>query len=236
MVVSSRERILAQQIIDGAYRVGLGPGGRLPTERQLATDLSVTRSDIRNALAVLEAEGKVTREVGRGTFLAVGDGQVAGLAAELVARADFAPADVMLVRRLIEPQAMPLVVAWATVAELDEMDRCVAGGDAAGTFEEYETWDMALHRTLMAATRSALLVELYQVVEAARHGQMWGDLKRRRSSRSRRDVAQAEHREIASALRVRDSERATEAMRVHIARVADHLLGSGGAGSEADPW
>ena len=230
MVTASRERRLAQQIIDGAYRAGLGPGGRLPTERQLAADLSVTRSNIRNALAVLEAEGMVSREVGRGTFLAVVDGSAARRTPRLIVRADFAPADVMLVRRLLEPQAMALVVAWATAAELDEMDRCVVGGDTAGSFEEYETWDMALHRTIMAATRSDLLVEVYQMIEAARHGQMWGDLKRRRTSLGRRDQAQAEHREIVSALRARDSERATEAMRVHIGHVAEHLLGVSGTG------
>ena len=46
-----------------------GPGSRLPTERQLASDLGVTRSSIRHALAMLEAQGRISREVGRGTFL-----------------------------------------------------------------------------------------------------------------------------------------------------------------------
>ena len=42
---------------------------RLPTERQLAADLGVSRAAIRHAMAVLQAEGRVSREVGRGTFL-----------------------------------------------------------------------------------------------------------------------------------------------------------------------
>src|SRR5215471_16544642 len=87
--------------------------------------------------------------------------------------ADFAPADVMTVRRLLEPPAMSLVVAWATAADLEEMDRCLAGGDRAASFEEFETWDLALHRCIMAASHSPLLVTLYQAIEAARHGQVW---------------------------------------------------------------
>ena len=64
---------------------------------------------------------------------------------------DFAPADVMTIRRLIEPQAMPLVVMWATARDFEEMERCVTGGDHAVSYEEFETWDLALHRCIMTA-------------------------------------------------------------------------------------
>jgi len=92
----------------------------------------------------------------------------------------------MTIRRLIEPQAMPLVVLWATARDFGEMERCVAGGDHAVSYEEFESWDLALHRCIMAAAHSPLLSELYRVVESARHGQVWGDLKRRSASRERR--------------------------------------------------
>ncbi|HYS33446.1 MAG TPA: hypothetical protein VEM58_14420, partial [Streptosporangiaceae bacterium] len=46
---AGRGHDLAQLIVDHALRVGLGPQGRLPTERQLAADLGVTRSSIRYA-------------------------------------------------------------------------------------------------------------------------------------------------------------------------------------------
>jgi DNA-binding FadR family transcriptional regulator len=84
--------------------------------------------------------------------------------------ADFAPADVMTIRRLLEPPAMSLVVAWATAADHDEMDRCLAGGDRAASYEEFEVWDLALHRCIMAASHSPLLVALYAAIEVARHG------------------------------------------------------------------
>ena len=60
---------LAGLILAEWQRAGLGPGSRLPTERQLALDLGVTRSSVRHALALLEAQGRISREVGRGTFL-----------------------------------------------------------------------------------------------------------------------------------------------------------------------
>jgi DNA-binding FadR family transcriptional regulator len=228
---SGRGRELAELILAEFERSGLGPGSRLPTERQLAADLGITRTGVRHALAALEADGRISREVGRGTFLraaaAPPPSADAGAPAALgqPSATDFAPADVMTIRRLLEPQAMPLVAIWATARDFGEMERCLAGGDAAASFEEFETWDLALHRCIIGAAHSPLLAALYGLVESARHGQVWGDLKRRSTSSQRRQVYQEDHRAIVAALRARDSDAAVEAMRVHLSRVADHLLG-----------
>lgn len=223
---------LAELILGQSRDAGLRAGDRLPTERQLSIDLRVTRSSVRHALAILESQGHISREVGRGTFLREAPASVAvrgpldaGQPATGAATgtAVFAPADVMTIRRLVEPPAMSLVVAWATAADLEEMQRCLAGGDRAVSFEEFEVWDLALHRCIMAASHSPLLVRLYQAIEEARHGQVWGDLKRRSSSQERRAAYQADHWAIVEALQARHSSRAVEAMRVHLARVTEHL-------------
>jgi DNA-binding FadR family transcriptional regulator len=234
---ADRDRELAGRILAASERAGLGPGSRLPTERQLAADLGVSRSGVRHALAALEADGLISREVGRGTFLRApagmppggaddrggGTGSTGGTAGGAVGT-DFAPADVMTIRRLLEPQAMPLVVMWATARDFEEMERCLAGGDRAVSYEEFETWDLALHRCIMAASHSPLLAALYGVIESARHGQTWGELKRRSASRERRERYQADHRAIVSALRSRDPAAAVEAMREHLTRVSGHLI------------
>jgi DNA-binding FadR family transcriptional regulator len=204
---------------------GDGTAARLPAERELAAELGVSRSAVRHAMGVLEARGRITREVGRGTFLRSGgarddDGDAVGGGHD-----DFSPADVMLVRRMFEPQVMPLVVAWATARDFVEMDRCLDGGDRAPGFEEFEQWDAALHRTIVAASRSPLLVRLYSQVELARRGRVWGDMKRRSASPEHRAEYQRDHTEIVAALKSRDAEAAVTAMRAHLARVSSHLLG-----------
>ncbi len=254
-----RRRALAALILSESQRGGAGHGARLPTERQLATDLGVSRSAVRHAMAMLQAEGHVSREVGRGTFLR---GPAAAAAPASTAEAagrdvtppageatsagdeparpaggvpapdvlsgsdDYSPADVIMVRRLFEPTAMSLVVAWATARDFAEMDRCLLGGERAADHDEFEVWDAALHRSIIAATRSPLLIRLYAEVERARHGRMWGDLKRRSASAARRDEYRRDHEEIVAALKTRDADRATAAMRTHLARVSRHLLGT----------
>jgi len=236
---AERGQRLAELILQRSRDAGLAPGGRLPTERQLSIDLGVTRSAVRHAMAILESQGQISREVGRGTFLRDVPVAVAAPGARpygarlegefalpwmlAPASADFAPADVMTIRRLLEPPAMSLVVSWATASDLEEMQRCLAGGDRAATYEEFETWDLALHRCLMAASHSPLLIALYQGIEQARHGQVWGDLKRRSASQERRAEYQQDHHAIVEALRTRDPGLAVEAMRLHLARVQEHL-------------
>ncbi len=66
---AERGQELAQLIVAHSLRVGLGQDGKLPTERQLAKDLGVSRSSVRYALAILQAQGRLSREVGRGTYL-----------------------------------------------------------------------------------------------------------------------------------------------------------------------
>ena len=255
-IPADRGRRLAEVILADSRRAGMGPGSRLPTERQLAADLGATRTTVRRALAVLEAEGQISREVGRGTFLRDarwapagvdgdggaldGNGRAAGPVTGVAASADgqasggpggsagFAPADVMAIRRMLEPSAMRLVVAWATAADFQEMDRCLAGGEQAASYDEFELWDLALHRCIVGASHSPLLVRLYAVIGEARHGQSWGDLKRRSASRERQRQYRADHADLVAALRARDADRAVEAMRTHLARVSSHLFGDTG--------
>ncbi len=216
---------LAERILANVRQQPADARGRLPTERRLAEDLGVSRTSIRHALARLEAAGLLSREVGRGTFLRTPEtlppADVG--AASLV---DVAPADVMAARALIEPHAMGLAVLRATERDLDEMERSLKGGDAAESFPDFEAWDRALHRCLIAATHNPLLITLYATVDQARESQVWGQIKRRSDSSDRRTTYRCDHRAIVDAVRARDRDGAIEAMHAHLAKISVNLFGT----------
>lgn len=203
-------------------------GTRLPTERVLAEQLGVSRTTVRHGLATLEAQGRISRHVGRGTFLR----EPTALSAFVAPTTDDAdavgPAGLMAVRRTIEPQVLALVVASATSRDFDEMERCLDGGDTAPTRDEFEAWDFALHHAIVVATHNPLLVRMYEAVESARHGQVWGNLKRRQDSADHRRAYQEDHRAVIAALKAREAELATKAMLAHLDRVASVLFGTPG--------
>jgi DNA-binding FadR family transcriptional regulator len=199
---------------------GIGPGGRLPTERELSRDSGQSRTAVRRALQTLEADGRIVRHVGRGTFLAPGGHPRDGGGA-----AATSPAEIMAVRLLIEPQMMPLAVAAATPADLTEIRRCLDKGQEAAGYEDFEVWDAALHCAIAAATHNSLLISVMQLVSEARDQPLWGTLKHRSSTPERREAYKRDHHDIVAALTERHAEAAQAAMRRHLLSVRANILG-----------
>jgi GntR family transcriptional regulator, uxu operon transcriptional repressor len=226
----SRDQIrdVAAVVLRDAAQAELLAGGRLPTERAIADDYGLTRSTVRSALALLEAEGVVSREVGRGTYLRCEplsglvtlDSDAESAAAVLN---DIGPFDVMAARQAVEPMSMHVTVASATEADFEDIARCVDGCERAADYEGFETWDLAFHRSLMEATHNPLILRMYGLIEAARQGDLWGSMKRRGDSAERRRNSYLQHVAIFDALRNRDGRAAQEAMTAHLDFVSNFL-------------
>ncbi len=60
---------LARKLVHHIARAGFRPGDRLGTENELCREHGVSRVTIRQALAILEEEGYISREKARGTFV-----------------------------------------------------------------------------------------------------------------------------------------------------------------------
>jgi DNA-binding FadR family transcriptional regulator len=208
-------------LTEGARDGSLQPGSKLPTERALVDQLGAPRSAVRRALEVLERDGVIVREVGRGTFLTdVAVAQVAG------APADTSPAEIMQARLLIEPRIAALAAQVATQADLDRIGSALGagGGCVEDDFEGFESWDGKLHRGIAVASHNGLLVNVFDVLHTARALPVWGTLKRRTSTPERRRRYHEEHTAIVAALHDRDATAAAAAMSHHLHHVSEALV------------
>jgi DNA-binding FadR family transcriptional regulator len=203
----------------GAYLermiAGLEPGARLPTERELAESLSVSRTSVREALHSLERRRLVDRRPGRGTVVLAPDLRAQRLSDELDPQVR-ERADVAELRRLIEPQVAGLAAARATETDIVLLERTLAASHAGLSPEESLERDLEFHAQLAHASGNPLLTSLCEVVAG------WSNDLRRRShtTRAGRRSSVRWHRTILDAVTAHDADAAAAAMTEHLADVA----------------
>jgi DNA-binding FadR family transcriptional regulator len=218
--VKTAEQTLRALLDEQTASGNLGPGAKLPTERQLVERLAVPRSAIRRALERLEREGVIIRQVGRGTFLTEASGHhFSG------APPDTSPAEIMQVRLTIEPPIAALAARLGNQADLDRIAGFLQAGERCDSFETFEAQDSNLHRSIAQAAHNGLLMSMFDMMSTARALPVWGSLKRRTSTADRRASYRQGHARIVGALADRDPAGAEAAMRAHLHDVSDNLLG-----------
>lgn len=195
------------------------PGTRLPPERLLAESLSVSRSELRKALLVLEVEGRLKREVGRGTVVldpTPADGAVLsdGILHALASRTG--PHEAMIARLVLEPELARLAALHATPLQIVRARRLADNMRSARSWAEYETLDAAFHDLIAEAAGNPLLHEMHRMLNFVRQRVVWRHLALPTDRPPPDYHSLSEHDALVRALETRDRAGAKEAMRAHL--------------------
>lgn len=192
---------------------------RLPTERQLAGTLGISRRSVRRALEVLEAEGLVWRRQGAGTF--------AGPRPETITAQDSFEAnfsEVMEVRLRLEPQLAQLAALRASAPAIARMRDLIIRLEESDDADGRELWDSALHREIARAAGNRFFLMIFDSMDRARLDEAWRALRERARSRANLAQTMRQHRELVDAIAAHDPVRAGAAMRAHLMSVHDGIL------------
>lgn len=197
----------------------LSEGDRLPPERDLCATLGVSRAELRKAFLVLEAEGSLARQVGRGTFLAKkANARVSNVTEETVA--DLAertgPREAMTARLAIEPELARMAALSASPRQLRDLRQLAANMRTAPSWPAYEEMDSRFHDTLAAASGNSLLHELHKILNGVRFVVVWRRLNTSEAAPKPNYHSFAEHDAIVSALERRSGSEAYSAMLTHL--------------------
>jgi DNA-binding FadR family transcriptional regulator len=196
-------------------------GERLPPERILASELQVGRRSLRRALSVLEDEGQITRQQGRGTFINAGVGVPTLRIDRILEHTN--PLEVMEVRLSVEPVMARLTALRASRCDIDRLSRLAEDTATAREPAEYEAADAAFHRRIAEASRNALFLSLYDTLSASRNDAAWRRLGENAHCYKRQAVYANFHREIAKAIAARDGAKAERLMYDHLCDVQQHI-------------
>jgi GntR family transcriptional repressor for pyruvate dehydrogenase complex len=201
---------IVSRLLDLIQQRHLGPGDRLPAERDLAASMGVSRSSLREALRALTVLGVTEMRHGTGTY-------VSSLEPELLVRhvsfvlslSDQGSDQLFEARRVVEPAIAALAAARVDDTALARLDDCLARAEETiPDADAFLVADVELHDAIRAAAGNAILGRFMESIHAL------GLASRRRTgglARVRRQTL-ADHREIVAALHAHDGDRAAAAM------------------------
>jgi GntR family transcriptional repressor for pyruvate dehydrogenase complex len=213
---------VVSHVRDLIERGALKPGDRLPAERDLATQIGVSRPTIRAGLRTLAAMGVVRSRHGSGTYIPEGPPALNTDALSFFAALHgFTREEMYEARRILEVGAAGLAAERATAEQIATLAEEVASLFAA--MQEPRVFlvhDINFHRAVAAASGNPIVASLVEMVSALYY-------ERRRetaaaaSERDLRDAAEM-HRRIYQAIRARDADTARRAMHDHLLQASRH--------------
>jgi len=199
-------------IDSGEYRVG----SRLPTERDLAEQLKVSRPTVREALIALEVEGRVRIRVGSGIYVS----EPAALAPLLPVAAEIeGPFELLRAREFIEGAIAEQAARVATpeyIARIDASLKAMATVQHPG--EASMIHDRAFHVAVAGCLDNAVLVRVVGELFDQRLNPYFAKLAHYFENPASWNAALAEHRAIRDAIAAHDPDAARVTMREHLAR------------------
>lgn len=146
-------------ILDGTYR----KGDQLPPERDLASQLNVGRSAVREAMRVLQTQGLITTSTGRGggTRLTPTQGDALARIFRLhLALAGSGVADLTETRVALERASAAMAARRATAQTLTQLTTLVDVMETADTVDAFSDLDTEFHVLIARAGRNDLVADL----------------------------------------------------------------------------
>ncbi|WP_206077758.1 FCD domain-containing protein [Aquamicrobium sp. LC103] len=207
---------------------------QLPPERELALAMGLGRRAVRRAMEVIEAEGLVWRQQGKGTFVGRRPAIQPQFFGNLAERTN--PSEVMEARMQMEPALARMAALRCSADDIASLERLAQKTATAGDDDGWELWDSAFHRRIAECAGNGLLLALFDVVQRIRQEPDWRRLRAMARTVERRGKSFQEHEAIVSAIARRDGAAAERAMSQHLSAINANLqsivLGNGEAAND----
>jgi len=217
---------IANQITQLIQTKKLVSGDRLPSERDLCEQFSVSRPVIREALSRLKSEGLVSIKRGVGVFVTEPDPREAFKIQDVDIDEKLSITQVMELISTIEVSATRLAAARRTPDDLKRIRKCLLGmeyaiaSDRLGDEEDFE-----FHQAIMVATHNPYFESLSQHLEHTAR-RMIRHLRSNTKNRHTNliEAVQAEHQAIFNAISAGDPVQAERAARDHLDQAEKRLI------------
>ena len=219
---------VVRQVEELILRGILQPGKRLPSERELAERLGVSRPSLRDAIAQLQSAGLLASKPGAGVFVAdvLGSAFSPALTA-LFARHDEATMDYLSFRRDMEGLAAERAARLGSDTDLAVIGAIFAKMEAAHenrNAEEEAALDAQFHMSIIEASHNVVMLHMMRSMYELLRGGVFYNRQIMFKQQTKRAVLLDQHRAIYEALIARDATGARDAVEAHLNYVERALM------------
>ncbi|MEM8980012.1 MAG: FCD domain-containing protein [Pseudomonadota bacterium] len=198
----------------------LRPGERLPSERELAERLAVSRPSLRDAIATLEGKGLLTTKAGAGVYVAqvIGSAFSEGLV-QLLGAHDDALFDYIAFRRDLEGLAAARVAELGSDTDLAVINTIFEKMEAAHSQRSSKVeaeLDARFHMAIIEASHNIVMLHMMRAMFDLLQKGVFYNRQIMFKQRATRDVLLEQHRAINDALQARDKKQAQQAVHDHL--------------------
>ena len=193
-------------------------GEKLPNENELATSLGVSRTTLREAVHYLIAQGILSVQRGRGTFIS--DDLSMFHKYDMGALSHTRLADMYEIRLMFEPQCILLACLRATDEELQHIfDQAKLVEGLVRSDGNWPDEDQRFHEMIAAASHNEFIIRMFPIINAAVNEAM----EMTENAEELKNIVIYDNRDIVSFLRLRDGAGAKSAMSIHIRHTINTL-------------
>lgn len=211
-VVKQIELLLLQGI--------LRPGERLPSERELADKMGVSRPSLRDAIADMQARGLLTTKAGAGIYVAeLLDSAFSDSLVRLFASHDEALFDYISFRRDLEGMSAGRAARYGSETDLQVIDAIYRKMESAHSKRdpaEEARLDAEFHLSIVEASHNIIMLHIMRAMFNLLHQGVFYNRQMIFRQRGTRDELLEQHRAINIAVQQRDPVGAHDAARAHL--------------------
>jgi len=209
---------IKSMIVSGTLRAG----DRLPREADLAAELGLSRSSLREAVRALSLVNILDVRRGDGTYVTSLEPAVLLEALSFIVdfHKDATVLEFLQVRRILEPAATAMAAERITDEQIAELGGLLDSLGRQPEVEDLVANDLEFHRRITACSGNSVLCSLLETMSApTTRARVWRGLTQAGAKERTLD----EHRAILDALASRDPDVARSWATVHIASVEQWL-------------
>ncbi|MGR9173536.1 FadR/GntR family transcriptional regulator [Hyphomicrobiales bacterium] len=218
-------QIVARRIARMIEANAANPEWRMPSERELAEELQVSRPVVREAVIALEMRG-IVEVKGRAGIVVLPARNVPSNFDKISADIGPGPFELLEARLAVESSAAAMAAERATNYDILVLEECIAQMEQeTNVMLLKEKGDRDFHMTIARMTGNAIIVSIVEALWAQRdESVMWRKLHEHIHAPSVRPLWIGDHHAVLTALRLRNPDAAYKAMARHIRNVSNELM------------